>query len=163
EGFSAAAERALAWNKLEIEAPNPSAEAAARRLRFLSRLPLTHQEGDFLFVHGSPRDPLHEYVYPEQARDQAKMGVLFWMVPRCCFMGHTHRPGIFTSEFQFHKPTEIGDFYRLGSGKAMCNVGSVGQPRDGDMRASYVLLNGDTIYFRRVEYDVATTRKKVKA
>jgi diadenosine tetraphosphatase ApaH/serine/threonine PP2A family protein phosphatase len=85
------------------------------------------------------------------------------MVPRCCFMGHTHIPGIFTEDCHFYSPDELGQSYRMGSQKIMCNVGSVGQPRDGDLRASYVLLDGTEIIFRRIPYDFAGMRKKVKA
>lgn len=64
---------------------------------------------------------------------------------------------------QFHSPDEIDYTYPLGGQKILCNVGSVGQPRDGDRRACYVLLDGDSIHFRRVEYDVETTVKKIHA
>jgi predicted phosphodiesterase len=161
-GFSPSAKRALQWTKNELEADAPAAVAARRR--FLEQLPLTYTEEDLLFVHASPRDPLHEYVRPQHARDMAKMGTLFWFVKRCCFMGHTHEPGIFIDDDHKHfHPAEIGDTYRLGSSKVMCNVGSVGQPRDRDKRACYVLFDGNTIFFRRVEYDMAATRKKVRA
>jgi len=141
-----------------------SAGARAARRRFLQNLPATHTERDLLFVHASPRDPLNEYVHPQHAKDQGKMGTLFWLVKRCCFMGHTHVPGIFVEDqHRYFHPAEIGDHYRLGSSKVMCNVGSVGQPRDGDKRACYVLFDGNTIFFRRVDYDMAATRKKIRA
>ena len=59
---------------------------------------------------------------------------LFQLVGRYCFQGHTHVPGIFTENFQFFAPEEIDLEYTLGEGKLMVNVGSVGQPRDGDNR-----------------------------
>jgi predicted phosphodiesterase len=160
QAFSPSAERALRWTKEQLEA---DAASAARR-RFLASLPAKHTEADLLFVHASPRDPLHEYVHPEYATDPGKMGTWFWLVRRCCFMGHTHVPGIFVADqHRYFHPSEIGDCYRLGSSKVMCNVGSVGQPRDADKRACYVLFDGDTIRFRRVDYDMAATRKKVRA
>jgi diadenosine tetraphosphatase ApaH/serine/threonine PP2A family protein phosphatase len=163
QGFSASAHRALVWTRGQLLAPVPSAEVANRRQRFLAGLPQTYRDGDVLYVHGSPRDPLNEYVYPEHVRDPGRIGVLFWLVPRCCFMGHTHIPGIFTQDCHFYSPEELGDKYHLSGQKVMCNVGSVGQPRDGDLRASYVLFDGSDIIFRRVEYDFAKMRKKVKA
>jgi diadenosine tetraphosphatase ApaH/serine/threonine PP2A family protein phosphatase len=162
-GFSATAQNALRWTRQQLLSPFPTPAAAERRQRFLAGLPKTHREGNLLFVHGSPRDPLNEYVYPEHVRDPAKLGVLFWMVPGCCFMGHTHLPGIFTHDSHFFEPDELGGSYRLSGQKVMCNVGSVGQPRDGDVRASYVLFDGNSIVFRRVPYDFAAMRKKVKA
>ena len=63
---------------------------------------------------------------------------LFQLVERYCFQGHTHVPGVFTESFQFYAPEEIDNEYTLGEGKLMINVGSVGQPRDGDPRACYV-------------------------
>jgi diadenosine tetraphosphatase ApaH/serine/threonine PP2A family protein phosphatase len=162
-GFSRSAQRALVWTREQLLAPLPTPEAASRRQRFLAGLPQTYRDGDVLYVHGSPRDPLNEYVYPEHVRDPAKFGVLFWMVPHCCFMGHTHLPGIFTEDCHFYTPEDLGHAYRLGGPKVMCNVGSVGQSRDGDTRASYVLFDGNDIIFRRIPYDFATMRKKVKA
>lgn len=162
-GFSRSARRALLWTRGQLQAPVPTAGAADRRRLFLGGLPQSYRDGDVLYVHGSPRDPLNEYVYPEHVRDPGRFGVLFWLVPRYCFMGHTHRPGIFTEDCRFYGPGELGETYRLSGPKVMCNVGSVGQPRDGDVRASYVLFDGTDIIFRRVQYDFATMRKKVKA
>jgi Calcineurin-like phosphoesterase superfamily domain len=66
---------------------------------------------------------------------------LFQLIERYCFQGHTHVPGVFTEGFQFYAPEEIDNEYTLGEGKVMINVGSVGQPRDGDNRACYVILD----------------------
>jgi diadenosine tetraphosphatase ApaH/serine/threonine PP2A family protein phosphatase len=91
---------------------------------------------------------------------------IFALVERYCFQGHTHVPGVFVEQapddlYQFHSPEEVGHAWRLDGRKTLCNVGSVGQPRDGDPRACYVLLDGDSIRFRRVEYDIETTIKKI--
>jgi diadenosine tetraphosphatase ApaH/serine/threonine PP2A family protein phosphatase len=77
-------------------------------------------------------------------------------------------PGIFTEQlpddlYQFTSPEEIDYCHRLDDRKTLCNVGSVGQPRDGDWRACYVLLDEHTINYRRVEYDVEATIKKIYA
>jgi diadenosine tetraphosphatase ApaH/serine/threonine PP2A family protein phosphatase len=91
-------------------------------------------------------------------------------------------PGVFTESFQFYAPEEIDNEYTLGEGKLMINVGSVGQPRDGDPRACYVILddgrpasnNGEEataagtpgpirITYRRLPYDFETTIQKIYA
>ena len=66
-----------------------------------------------------------------------------------------------TENLQFLSPEEVDSAYKLDGRKTLCNVGSVGQPRDGNWRACYVVLDNDTIKFRRVEYDVETTIKKI--
>src|SRR5205823_6356167 len=63
--------------------------------------------------------------------------------------------------YQFHAPEEIDFVHHLDSRKTLVNVGSVGQPRDGDWRACYVLLDGEAVRFRRVEYDIETTIRKI--
>ena len=64
---------------------------------------------------------------------------------------------------RFLGPDECGDEYQLDGCKTLCNVGSVGQPRDGDWRACYVLFDGRTIRFRRVKYEVEATIGKIYA
>jgi predicted phosphodiesterase len=140
EGFNIGAERAIFWTREQLE--NSSDRGSnERRWEFLGELARTHRVGPFLFVHGSPRNPLSEYVFPEDIYNHRKMERLFQLVERYCFQGHTHVPGIFTESFQFFAPEEIDHEYTLGDGKVMVNVGSVGQPRDGDPRACYVILD----------------------
>ena len=93
---------------------------------------------------------------------------IFALVERYCFQGHTHVPGIFTEQvpedlYQFSSPEEIDYVHTLDERKTLCNVGSVGQPRDGDWHACYILLDGNTIRYRRVEYDIETTIRKIYA
>ena len=163
EDFHPVAERALLWSRAQLDAPVPSPSDAAQRWAFLGDRPVLHREGDRLFVHASARDPLWEYVFPEDADDAERMQALFTRVAHLCFQGHTHVPGIFTEGPDFITPQQADHAYRPTTEKAMINVGSVGQPRDGDWRACYVLLDGDTIRFRRVEYDVDTTVAKIHA
>jgi len=167
DGFAPTAERAALWTREQLAADVPDRAARERRLGFLAGLPRRREEGGLLFVHGSARDPLHEYVHPEDVNNQSKMGRVFALVGRCCFQGHTHVPGVFTAggpagPYRFRSPEELGDRYRFRGGKALVNVGSVGQPRDGDWRACYALLDGDTVLFRRVGYDVEATVRKVR-
>ncbi|MCG8583557.1 MAG: metallophosphoesterase family protein, partial [Pirellulales bacterium] len=113
------------------------------------------------YVHGSARNPLNEYVFPEDIYNQRKMERIFSLIERCCFQGHTHVPGVFTESLQFSSPEELDYRYELGEQKVMVNVGSVGQPRDGDPRSSYVVLEDDSIRFVRVEYDIEKTIQKI--
>ncbi len=163
DGFNPPAERAIFWTRAQLEAPGESRAAREKRWEFLAERPRTHREDGFLYVHGSARNPLNEYVFPEDIYNQRKMERIFALVERYCFQGHTHVPGIFTENYQFHSPEEVEYVYQLDGRKTLCNVGSVGQPRDGDWRACYILLDNDTIRYRRVEYDIETTIKKIYA
>ncbi|RUL83086.1 metallophosphoesterase family protein [Tautonia sociabilis] len=138
-GFNIGAERAIFWTRDQLETGGDASQRE-RRWDFLAELPRTHRTGPFLFVHGSPRNPLSEYIFPEDIYNHRKMERLFQLVERYCFQGHTHVPGIFTESYQFYAPEEIDYEYALGDGKVMINVGSVGQPRDGDNRACYLIL-----------------------
>src|SRR5207249_838750 len=125
-----------------------------RRWDFLAARPRSHQEDGVLYVHASPRAPLTEYVFPEDVHNGRKMEQIFAQIDRCCFVGHTHAPGVFAGVGKFLTPAGEDFTYRLNGPKVLCNVGSVGQPRDGDWRACYVLFDGETIRYRRVPYDV---------
>jgi predicted phosphodiesterase len=179
DGFNIGAERAIFWTREQLE--NPHDRGNERRWDFLTELPRQHRLSSFLFVHGSPRNPLSEYIFPEDIYNHRKMERLFQMVERYCFQGHTHVPGIFTEGFQFFAPEEVDNEYTLGEGKVMVNVGSVGQPRDGDNRACYVILDDGLapgagapgpedrpapsgpvkLTYRRLPYDYEVTIRKI--
>jgi predicted phosphodiesterase len=166
EGFNPPAERAIFWTRAQLENGDSNLERREARWNFLAERPRTHRENSLLFVHGSARNPLNEYVFPEDVYNQRKMDRIYALVERYCFQGHTHVPGVFTESlpedlYQFRSPDELGYTYRLNGKKTLVNVGSVGQPRDGDWRACYVLLDGDTLTFRRLEYEIDTTVKKI--
>ena len=91
--------------------------------------------------------------FPEDIYNQKKIEKLFSMVEFGCFQGHTHVPGVFTESRNFMTPDEMGYSYRFEQQKFMCNVGSVGQPRDGDPRPCYVIQEPEQLTFRRVDYD----------
>ncbi|HET6423710.1 MAG TPA: metallophosphoesterase family protein [Planctomycetaceae bacterium] len=159
EGFNAGAERAIFWTRKQLESSTgPKAE---KRWDFLGELPRVHRLPNFMFVHGSARNPLNEYVFPEDIYNQRKMEKIFSLVDRYCFQGHTHIPGVFTEDLNFLAPEEIDFKYELGAQKALVNVGSVGQPRNNDNRSSYVVQDGTSLTFKRVPYDFETTRKKI--
>ena len=61
------------------------------------------------------------------------------------------------------RPTDLTEGYLIGEEKSLVNVGSVGQPRDGDWRSCYVILDENRLFFQRVEYDLETTVAKIHA
>lgn len=161
EGFSSGAERAIFWTRQQLEDPGNNPEQTAKRWAFLNELPRTIKEADLLFVHGSARNPLNEYVFPEDSYNLRKLERIFALVPHVCFQGHTHVPGVFTEDGRFLSLDEIQGRYVIGSGKALFNVGSVGQPRDGDPRSCYVILNDNVVEYRRVGYPMEKTMEKI--
>jgi putative phosphoesterase len=116
-------------------------------LRYLSRLPVTRTvtvgETRFLLVHASPRDPMDEYA-PADADYWARR--LENVEADVICVGHTHQPYVL----------QVGN-------KLVINPGSVGQPRDGDPRASCAIIEGNTVDFKRVEYPVEETVAAVQA
>jgi diadenosine tetraphosphatase ApaH/serine/threonine PP2A family protein phosphatase len=162
DGFNPVALRAVYWTREQLEqGTNPS--DVNRRWDFLGELPRSRDEGDRLFVHGSPREPTNEYIFPEDVYNQRKMQVLFDRTPLYCFQGHTHIPGVFTVSGDFLSPDECNYEFKLTGDKALVNVGSVGQPRDGDPRSCYVILTDESVVFRRIEYDFDKTISKIYA
>lgn len=160
EGFSSGAERAIFWTRSQLERNNDG-DKNVRRWAYLCELNRTYRDGDMLFVHGSARSPLNEYVFPEDVYNAKKLEKIFSLIPKHCFQGHTHVPGVFTEDSRFYSPTDLGGRYRLTDQKAMINVGSVGQPRDSDTRSCYVVVDEETVEFRRVEYPIDTTVAKI--
>ena len=163
EGFNTGAERAIFWTRSQLENCQGNSPASHRRWDFLGELPRNRQEGPFLFVHGSARNPLNEYVFPEDIYNRRKMEKIFAMLRGHSFQGHTHVPGVFTEDLRFYTPEDVGYEFRLTESKTMINVGSIGQPRDGDPRACYVILDDDgpTVTFRRVAYPLEETIRKI--
>jgi diadenosine tetraphosphatase ApaH/serine/threonine PP2A family protein phosphatase len=141
--FNSRPRRASPWSRDLLETPGDR-ECDARSRDLLRDLPHYHRFGPCLFVHGSPRDRISEYVFPEDIDNRRKTVRLFQLFERYCVSGHTHIPGIFTEGHQFITPDEIAREYVLGEAKVILNVGSVGQPRDGDDRACYVILEDAT-------------------
>jgi putative phosphoesterase len=142
EGFSSHAAEAVEWTRRKISPDNQSYLA---KLKPSARL---ERDGRSLALfHGSPRDPLTEYVFPDipqaTARELVKQGGASIVL-----LGHTHMPMLYALD------SEI-----LG------NPGSVGQPRDGDSRASFAILSvmeaEISFEIRRVEYNIASVSEKI--
>ncbi len=164
--FNVAAEQAAYWTRAQFEAEGDSEEARAR-WEFLGRLRVRVQFDSFLCVHGTPRRPINEYLFPEDAiNSPVKMQQIFDRVERYALVGHTHWPGVFTDEPDFYRPDDLDDNYTFNDHeKAIINPGSVGQPRDSDPRASYAVIDHDEgkVEFYRVEYDVDSVVSKIHA
>jgi diadenosine tetraphosphatase ApaH/serine/threonine PP2A family protein phosphatase len=162
DGFNPLALRAVYWTRDQLE-NGASPALINQRWDFLGELPRSREEPDFLFVHGSPREPTNEYVFPEDVYDHRKMTDLFGRIKMYSFQGHTHIPGVFTASGEFLSPDECDYEYPLVGDKTMVNVGSVGQPRDNDPRACFVIIDGPLLTFRRVEYPFDETARKIYA
>jgi predicted phosphodiesterase len=125
---------------------------------YLATLPEVRRAQELTAVHGSPRDPTWEYITGPGVAS-ANLGAF---ETRFCLHGHTHVPVIFRADDGRTEvvPATPDAPIRLNAGRALLNPGSVGQPRDGNPAASYLLLDpeaGDA-EFRRVSYDVARTQ-----
>jgi predicted phosphodiesterase len=162
--FNTGAERASYWTRKILE-EEPDLEKRAQRWSFLGRLPVRIQMGNILMVHGSPRRPVNEYVFPDDIyTNSSKLFSIFEKVEHICFVGHTHVPGVFLDDPDFYAIDELDYTYPIvEQEKAIINVGSVGQPRDQDTRASYVVVAEDKVEFVRVAYDIEATVSKILA
>jgi len=161
EGFNSGAEKAIFWTRTQLENGTGNRDDTDCRWDFLGALPRVHRDGDWLHVHGSARNPVNEYVFPEDIYNQKKMDKLFGLITLGCFQGHTHVPGVFTESRNFMTPEETSYEYQISDQKFMINVGSVGQPRDGDNRSCYVVHEDDKVTFHRVDYDRDATAEKI--
>jgi predicted phosphodiesterase len=131
-------------------------------MQWIQTLPPTMERGDLLFVHGCPPDSVNKYLY---TLDEDDLAEVFGSYPhRVAFAGHTHELYLFVwddakawREDLDHHPVRLDPDRRY-----LVNAGSVGQPRDADKRAKYVILNQerDTLQAVFVEYDA---RKTVEA
>lgn len=163
-GFNPVAARALDWSRNQIQ----NAENSEALLDFLRERPETHEEEQLQFVHASPRDPLSEYILPSDCRSfldgvPPKIEDLFSRIERVAFFGHTHKPGVITEASKYVRPSDMDHGMELEEGhKYLINVGSVGQPRDRDPRACYLVTDGYSITYHRIEYDRAKTQEKIR-
>ena len=128
---------------------------------FLEGLELKQERAPFTIVHGSPRDPVWEYLLTiEAARENLKH-----YDTTGCVIGHSHIQFLIhiTDELPEPKPTPLDEPLPVGPDRFYVNPGSVGQPRDGDSRAAYAVLDWEdgTVEFKRVEYDIASTQQRM--
>jgi diadenosine tetraphosphatase ApaH/serine/threonine PP2A family protein phosphatase len=160
-----------AIGKLDTSDFNPDAAAACRwtgqqltaeDIRYLESLPLVIDRGDFTLVHGSPREPIWEYLL---STTSARVNFACFQ-SQFCLVGHSHVPLIFEysedgacSFSQF----PAGGVLRLAQNRLIINPGGVGQPRDGDPRASYAIYDSEagTISLHRIPYDIEATQARM--
>ena len=128
--YLANATRPLTWKELGVEEKS-----------YLARLPLTQyvrlDDRDLYLVHATPRDPLDEVLLDDPAGWERRVQGI---PAKFICVGHTHR-----------------QFALRLNGRTVLNPGSVGQPRDGDPRAAYAVIDDGRVEFKRVEYDVEHT------
>ena len=143
-------------NSLEFHKSKLSAE----NLNYISSLPISIEEPDFTATHGSLHNPSEfEYVFTEQDADR-HFGK---QKTHIAFCAHTHTPAIWMQQKGRTTFTEAKDIYLKDSGKYLIDVGSVGQPRDGDTRACYVIYDPthQRVEFYRISYDVKEAAEAV--
>jgi predicted phosphodiesterase len=153
--FSRGASLAAQWTREVIHPDN---------LAFLAGLRPQGEEGEVGLYHASPRDPVWEYVLSALLAELC----LDAQHNRICLIGHSHVALSFVrqeGELTTGEPQRAGTHLDIEAGEWLLNPGSVGQPRDGDPRASWLLLDLDTMNasFRRSDYDVAGAAAAIRA
>lgn len=166
EDFNPKARAAIDWTREQFNGTLDRDRSFAY-WDFLGELVPMECDAVAMFAHGSPREPVREYMLPRDSGDPQKMAANFACMKRdVCFVGHSHVPAIYYEDGRFYQPkgTEGPYDLRVGPGRrAIVNVGSVGQPRDGDNRLSYVLFDGTNITFVRLEYDHERASAEIRA
>lgn len=129
-------------------------------IEFLNSLPVIDKLDDITLVHGSPYNPEEfEYVVSIESAERA----LFSLQTKYCFIGHSHLPFIC---YKDGSRMEVAHSLEMGAEESsgyLINIGSIGQPRDGDPRASYCIYDTSmkTIEIKRVSYDIEAAQKKI--
>lgn len=147
---------------------NPLAQAALLWTRgqlsldqrtWLKELRLVRQVRDFTIVHATLDSP-GAWGYVTNRFDA--MASFSYQFTQVCFYGHTHVPRIFEKDDAV-RAGRVTDVQLQRGVKYFVNVGSVGQPRDGDWRSSYAVYDAQaqTVSIRRVEYDIGTAQQKI--
>jgi predicted phosphodiesterase len=153
-----------------LDAMNPVAASALEWTRqqlseeqreWLRRLRMVRQVADFTVVHSTLDQPAHWNYVTNRFDAMANFSYQFTQV---CFHGHTHVPRVYVKADRVREVPADSLVIEDGA-KYFINVGSVGQPRDGDWRGCYAIYDLDEklISFRRVEYDIAETQRKILA
>ncbi|MEW6097249.1 MAG: metallophosphoesterase family protein [bacterium] len=150
--FNEYAQRAIIWTMDTLTKENK---------QYLSSLPEIVEEKDFIMVHGSLWDYTNEYITGVK---KANKSFELLKEKNLLFVGHTHSPMLFLKkEYEPIYPIRLGDKDTIKVStpdKLIVNVGAVGQPRDGDPRASFGIFDTDTmeIGIYRVSYDINKTQ-----
>jgi diadenosine tetraphosphatase ApaH/serine/threonine PP2A family protein phosphatase len=154
--FNRDAREALLWTQGELLSDNRA---------FLADLSKTVNFEDYLLAHGSPREPIWEYLLDAQRAKDSFLATEF----QIAFVGHTHLPLVFewieaSRDARLLIPS-LGEPLQLAERRLIINPGSVGQPRDGDSRAAYGLLDTEaqTFTFHRISYPIEITQARMRA
>ena len=147
--FNMVARESIIWTRSQISEHERS---------YLVNLPYTATKDNIRFTHGTPRDPEKwHYIFDWNDTKDEFNG----FSESICFVGHSHIPGIFEQSGTI--PHADGPVQLDPGSKYIINVGSIGQPRDGDPRLAFAVLERDTwtLEIIRLEYDVETARQKI--
>ena len=163
-----------ALGRLDISTFNPDARKAVtwtsetltpENTAYLEALATTFVIGDYTLAHGSPREPVWEYIL-----EPIIAAINFdHFETSYCLVGHTHQPVIYervNEEGETHAiAPAYGQIRHLNGRRQIINPGSVGQPRDADPRAAYAMLNLETGSWehRRIPYDIASVQKRMRS
>lgn len=152
--FRSGAKKAIQWTLNELRDDNKQYLRGLReQIRF---------KGFCLGVHGSPAnrdDYIIDWLDAMRAMEHLDGKEL-----RLCFFGHSHRVSLFSEQGAVQIPTAPSSRQTLnGHGRYFINPGAVGQPRDHDPRAAYLLFDTQslTLEFRRVEYDIESAQRRI--
>jgi diadenosine tetraphosphatase ApaH/serine/threonine PP2A family protein phosphatase len=153
EYFNELAAAAIEWTRERLDKDETD---------YLRSFKLIHEDKEkgFTLVHGSPAEPGKFYYILNG--DDAGFAARH-LETALCFVGHSHVPGVFRSDSGDISRVS-GHSIKMDRGKRyIVNVGSIGQPRDGDARASYAIYDDEakTVEIRRVEYDIETAQRKI--
>jgi diadenosine tetraphosphatase ApaH/serine/threonine PP2A family protein phosphatase len=148
--FNPIARDAALWTRRELTRENRD---------FLFGLPHQREIGDFLVVHGAISDP-DQYIF---SSSEAMMEFKLMINTRICFFGHTHVTIYYVYSNGSVEGFTDGEIEIDANNMYLINPGSVGQPRDRDPRASFLIYNDaeKTIRFYRLEYDIMTAQEKI--
>ena len=159
-----------AIGKLDLSYFNPAAAEACQwtmgqlnpvDARYLEDLPAKVEKGDFLLVHGSPMEPTLEYIISGSIAEKN----FAYFTNKFCLVGHSHIPAAFKQEGNATQSIHltVGVGLVMHAHRMIVNPGSVGQPRDGDPRASYAIYDSEGLMLRlyRVEYNIGATQDKM--
>jgi len=151
--FNHDAQAAVVWTKKNLKTSNKD---------YLQSLPPSFSTDSFTLAHGSPREPIWEYVFDTHVADRSFEA----FNTNYCLVGHSHLPLAFhrseSEEFTTPMIVREGEIISLEP-RMILNPGSVGQPRDLDPRASYSILNLDDLKWEahRASYDVTIVQLRI--
>lgn len=155
EDFNDYAKNALVYSRQKLSIAS---------MQFLLNCPNKVIDGDLTIVHGSPFDPVCEYMLQIE---QFLNNQPFLTTP-VCFMGHTHYAKIMyriDDNYPIYQNAVPDEVFKIeDNGVYMINCGSVGQPRDKDTRASFLIYDTKekTVCYKRVEYNIALVQQEMR-